>query len=176
MIQPPQGIRLRPPEPGDVLSLYDVKNDREAARSLGGFSAGYSLEDVREWIARTRSREDELIWVIETAEGTCIGHCGFYGIDHRSRTADIGILIGGESNRGKGTGRKVVTSLVNYGFSELNLRRVGLSVLEGNTPARCLYESIGFVREGLLRGAVYKEGRYQDLVLMSILLEEWRPR
>jgi RimJ/RimL family protein N-acetyltransferase len=36
------------------------------------------------------------------------------------------------------------------------------------------YEAAGFVREGILRQAVYKNGRYLDIIVMSVLHSEWK--
>ncbi|MBN1092570.1 GNAT family N-acetyltransferase [Blastococcus sp. TML/M2B] len=47
------------------------------------------------------------------------------------------------------------------------IRKLGLRVLGGNTAARTLYESAGFVVEGVLREEFWLDGRYVDDVLMA---------
>jgi len=53
------------------------------------------------------------------------------------------------------------------------LHRVFLSVREDNTAALGLYEKIGFIREGIMRDSIYKDGKYISLIIMSILEEEF---
>ena len=43
----------------------------------------------------------------------------------------------------------------------------------GNVRAVRSYEKAGFVLEGRLREAVYKNGKYDDVLIMSVLRSEW---
>ena len=61
-------------------------------------------------------------------------------------------------------------------FGELRLERVWLDVYDFNTRARRSYEKVGFSLEGTKRHALFKHGRYVDVLLMSILRDEWAAR
>ena len=164
---------IRNLEPEDAPNLYRFRNDPEVARGLGGFSAGYSLQAIKEWIDRRGKASDDLVWTIADRESnTCLGHVGLYQIDHRVRSCEFGILIGEPSRWGKGIGREVTSATIAYGFDELNMNRIELSVIASNARAMRLYESLGFVREGLKRQAQYRAGEYVDIVLMSHLRSE----
>lgn len=168
-----EGHLLRKPEPRDVEALYQQKNDPEVASLLGGFTTGYSREDLSRWVEYHRTRAGEALWVIAKADtDRAVGHVGLYEIDHRIRTAEFAIMLGDKSAWGKGLGRACTEFAVRYGFEQLNLNRVSLQVLATNTRARGLYESIGFVVEGTLRQAQFKDGAYVDVILMSILRSE----
>jgi ribosomal-protein-alanine N-acetyltransferase len=167
-------IVLRKPEPSDLETLYQQKNDPEIARMLGGFSAGYSMADLHDWLEYHRAREDEALWVITGAESSrCIGHVGLYKIDHRIRSAEFGILIGDRSAWGRGVGRACTRFVLDYGFLELNLNRIYLEVLATNERAINLYRSLGFKDEGRLREAQYKAGKYVDVLIMGFLRSEY---
>jgi RimJ/RimL family protein N-acetyltransferase len=58
----------------------------------------------------------------------------------------------------------------------LNLHRLFLRVYADNVRAVRSYEKAGFVLEGRLREAVYKFGRYDDVLIMSVLRSEWDAR
>lgn len=90
-----------------------------------------------------------------------------------SQTADLAIAIGRPEYRGKGYGRDALTLTLNYAFNELNLFRVGLSVLAYNAAAIKAYERVGFVREGVRRQLVAREGQRYDMLLYGILRDEW---
>ena len=81
-------------------------------------------------------------------------------------------MIGEKSYWGRGIGRKVTTFCVKHGFSTLNLNRIQLTVLADNRRAIELYRSVGFVDEGVMRQAQYKDGVYKDVMLMSILQQD----
>lgn len=164
---------LRKLEPEDAANLYRFRNDPEVARELGGFSSGYSLQAIKEWIERRGKSPDDLVWAIADRDAnTCLGHVGLYQIDHRVRACEFGILIGDSSRWGKGIGKEVTSAVVAYGFDELNVNRIDLSVIASNTRAIRLYEGLGFVREGTKRQAQYRAGEYLDVILMSILRSE----
>jgi RimJ/RimL family protein N-acetyltransferase len=65
---------------------------------------------------------------------------------------------------------------VGYAFETLNLNKVWLHVLTSNERGIRAYERVGFRREGVLRQHLYREGRYQDLLSMAILREDWKTR
>jgi RimJ/RimL family protein N-acetyltransferase len=168
-------VALRKFEDRDVESLYRFRNDREITRHLGGFSTGYSRADLAEWIAFHRKRSDEVIYAIATQPSDeCIGHVGLYNIDHRIRKAEFAILIGDPGAQGKGLGRAISCWMVDFGFREHNLHKIELTVLADNQRAIRLYERLGFRVDGILRDDQFRDGRYVDVVAMSILDEEWR--
>jgi RimJ/RimL family protein N-acetyltransferase len=171
------GICFRRPEPGDLAAILRFKNDPEIAGLLGGFSAGYAKADGVDWLARRRSCCDELVYTIATIEGdACLGHVGLYQIDHRIRSAEFAIMLGDKSVWGKGIGKAATRWMVEFGFAQLNLNRVFLSVLAANERAHRMYAGLGFVEEGRLREAQYKNGCYQDVVCMSVLRSDaWGP-
>jgi RimJ/RimL family protein N-acetyltransferase len=45
-----------------------------------------------------------------------------------------------------------------------------------NDRARHVYESFGFREEGIMRDAIYRDGTYHSLVLMSLLDGEYQSR
>ncbi len=165
---------LRRPEPADLEALYEQKNDPAIASLLGGFSTGYSRADLRDWLEHHRQSHDEVLWAIAQMEGDrCVGHVGLYRIDYRIRSAEFAIMIGERTMWGQGLGRACTKFTLSYGFGELNLNRIYLSVLETNERAIRLYRSIGFHEEGRLRQAQFKQGRYIDVLMMGLLSSEY---
>lgn len=168
------GYILRTPELRDVERLHSYKNDWEVIKGLGGFSTGYSTRDLEEWVEFHRKKNNEVLWVIAEQESDlCVGHVGLYNIDYRVRSAEFAILIGDKNCWGKGLGKEVTAEVVNYGFKQLNLHRIHLSVLNANERALSLYEKIGFKVEGVLRHEQYRDGQYLDVTIMGVLEDEW---
>jgi ribosomal-protein-alanine N-acetyltransferase len=167
------GFRLRKPEPSDTDALYVFKNDAEIASMLGGFFTGYSKIDLEEWVEFHRAAKDEALFVIADTKDRAIGHVGLYKINHRIRSGEFAIVIGDRSTWGKGLGRACTRFAIEYGFDELNLRRIYLQVVASNEHAIKLYRSLGFVEEGRLRQAQWQQGKYVDVLLMGLLIEEY---
>lgn len=167
-------VVLRRPEPRDAEFLYTFRNDWEVIQGLGGFSTGYAIKDIHDWIEFHRTKRDEIIWTIAAADtDNCLGHVGLYNIDHRVREAEFAIMVGDKTWWGKGIGKKVTSAVVDYGFRQLNLHRVHLTVLKSNDRAISLYEKLGFKTEGILRDGQFRDGRYVDVVVMGLLEDEW---
>lgn len=85
----------------------------------------------------------------------------------------LGIAIGEFSDRGKGYGTEAMRLMLDFGFRELNLHRIQLTVFEYNTVAIRLYESLGFTREGVHREFLQRDAQRYDLLLYGILKHEW---
>ena len=167
---------LRMLEPRDLPALYGYRNDPELATLLGGYSRGYTAAELSSWLEFHRGRKDEVLWCIaDKASDRCLGHVGLYRIDHRVRSAEFAILLGDRGSWGKGLGTKLTAFAVQYGFDWLNLNRVELSALDLNPRATAMYRKLGFQDEGRLRQAQFKDGKYIDVLLMSVLRDEWTP-
>ncbi|KAF9556291.1 acyl-CoA N-acyltransferase, partial [Agrocybe pediades] len=73
----------------------------------------------------------------------------------------------------KGYGTEITKFMVDHAFFQLNMHRLSLEVYEGNDRAVALYEKQGFVVEGRQRKALWRNGKWRDVILMGILFEEW---
>jgi len=88
--------------------------------------------------------------------------------------ATIGIFIGDKSFWGKGYGTEAIELLTDFIFNEMNINKVKLNVYSFNKRAVRCYEKCGFVREGVLRQEIYREGRYHDDIVMGLLRDEYK--
>ena len=79
---------------------------------------------------------------------------------------------------GQGLGRAILAGLIDMAFEQFHAHRLFLDVFEDNPRAFHLYQSLGFVEEGMMREAALRDGRYCSLRLMSMLDREYaaRPR
>lgn len=173
MISLNSDFKLRKPELDDVNDLFEIKNDDETKKTLVGFSASFSKQDILNWIEYHNKQNNEILFVIEhTPSRKVIGHIGLYNIDYRARKCSCGILIGNKSFRRKGLGYLCLKALVDFGFDNLNLNRIEADFLQDNIASLSIYKKIGFKIEGKQRQAQYKLGMYYDLVLMALLRDE----
>jgi RimJ/RimL family protein N-acetyltransferase len=71
--------------------------------------------------------------------------------------------------RGRGVGKALLTAAIGAAAT-LQLSRIELEVYAANAAARALYQSCGFVEEGVKRKARYLDGHHEDIVIMARLL------
>lgn len=76
-----------------------------------------------------------------------------------------GLAVADEA-RGRGVGRALIRAAIEE-TRRRGARRLTLRVLRHNTPARRLYESEGFVVEGVLPEEFFLDGEYVDDVFMG---------
>ena len=172
-------IRLRAVEREDVQKFHEWVNDPDVTRGLL-LSLPMSMRDEMEWFEGLAKREiTQRPLSIEVRKGKAwklIGNCGVFGIEWEHRSGELGIMIGDKSEWNKGYGAEVMTLLLRHCFETLNLNRAYLRVYEDNVRAVRSYEKAGFVLEGRQRQAVYKNGKYEDVLFMSVLRSEWDKR
>jgi len=173
-------IRLRPIEREDLPRYVVWFSDPEVRQHLARYLP-LSMAGEEKWFEQALTRpEDERPLAIDlhAGEGVWrhIGGVAFQSIDWRNHSAEVGIAIGEKSLWNQGLGTDVMETLLHHGFETLNLQRIFLRVFAANLRAQRMYEKAGFVLEGRMRQAEFREGAYQDVLLYSVLRDEWRSR
>ncbi len=103
--------------------------------------------------------------------GNPVGYVILAGLSDPHRAASLRRIV--VVKKGKGYGRQILQWVKAFVFEELGYHRLWLDVLEDNGRARRLYESEGFVTEGVLRDGWRTGDRYESMVMMSILESEY---
>lgn len=103
-----------------------------------------------------------------------IGDIGIDLIDLKNKHAEIGMTIGDKNYWDKGYGTDLVRTILNFCFQKLDLNKVYLDVWEENKRAIGCYSKCGFKKDGVLREHVFRDGKYHNKWIMSILRREWK--
>ena len=170
-----EGVRLRAIEREDIDRFVRWFNDPEVRRYLLMYEPMSRAKEER-WFEERLSRKDDLLLAIEVREGDSwvhIGNMGLHRIDWKNRVATLGIVIGEKEYWGKGYGTEAVRTMLRYAFHELGLNRVELETYSFNPRAQRCYQKAGFVREGVRRQALYRDGEFHDVITMGILRSEF---
>jgi RimJ/RimL family protein N-acetyltransferase len=135
-----------------------------------------SVKSNAKWMekeAEEVSPENYYFSIRTLAEDKLIGELGLDVVNWAGRDAFVGLGIGETEYWSKGYGTDVMNVLLRFAFTEVNLRRVTLTVFEYNPRAIRSYEKAGFRHEGHLRNYLNREGRRWNELYMGILREEW---
>jgi len=168
-------IYLRPLEPEDGPEVAAWFRDAEIS---GPFSNGLpvSAEAARRR-AETLARDERQVGlaVALRADDRLVGAVRLHRLDPRRRSADYSLALApGSSFRGAAAAAREATRLVlAYAFDTLNLNRVHVQFLASDRAARSRYAEAGFTEEGILRQEAWRDGRYEDVVVMALLREEY---
>lgn len=160
----------------DLERIHRWHNDPKLYENFPTPFRYVSLATEREWLQKKMAAStDSVNLAICLSPGDeHIGNIYLTEIDWISRNASIGMFLANTANRRKGYGADALSQLLSYAFNELNLMRVYLHTFAKNISAIKIAEKAGFTLEGQMRNHVFKNGRYEDVLVMALSAEEFR--
>ncbi len=169
-------VRLRAREPEDAAAIQRWQSDPETMR---WWDRTYPPPPVEWYEARIAgspapSFTEHAYAIVALDTGDLVGAGGLFHVSPEHRHAELAVMIGEASYRGRGYGTDAVRALCRLAFDRMNLVRVSLTVFPENVAARRAYERVGFVEEGVQRQAMWKRGAWHDLVHMALLRDDHR--
>ncbi|SBW03913.1 Toxin-antitoxin system, toxin component, GNAT family [uncultured Eubacteriales bacterium] len=158
---------IRPPRPEDAEELWELRRMPGVFENTMGLPSN-RVTQTQEFIAGLDVDDHQFVAVTE--DGHVVGLAGLmlFSNPRKRHMASLGIYVHTDyQNQGAGTA--LVKALLELADNWLMLVRVELDVYTDNAKAIHLYEKLGFEREGVLRKAAIRNGRYADLLMMSRL-------
>lgn len=167
---------LRELERKDLPAINRWRNDPELIALLGAPYRFINPDVDEKWYESYMGNRGSAVRcaVTEDDNDDILGLVSLVNVNYMNQSAEFHIMIGDSGNRGRGIGTFAVMSMLGHAFSNMNLQRVELTVLEDNERAIHLYEKCGFVYEGRKRKAKYKNGNFADLLMYSVLKAEYK--
>ena len=153
-----------------LAAIAKWRSDGEVRKYL---RPGYTtLAEVRTWYRDYFSAEaNRLLGIL--VDNQLIGYCTIEHIDRDNHQCEVGIVIGEKDCWHKGIGSAVIRELLKKAFTALHLHRVEAVIHADNVASIHCFARAGFQCDGTLRDAKYRDGRYVDLLVYSILENEW---
>ncbi len=177
-----ENIVLRLPELTDASELFILfENNREHLTKWQDWpNKIQNLEDCKAFILDTRleyARAKEIGSLI-VVQDQIAGMCTLTKIVLPLRKAELEYWIA-EEFQGKGIVTQACQVIMAYAFDTLNLNRLALKFKHvsdefENGRSRRVAERLGFTQEGILRQAGMTKGQLMDMVMYSILADEWQ--
>ena len=167
-------IYLRALEPDDYKTSIKWRKDDEIWGMVGSPKYFVSEAYEKKWVEDTifNSRDIKLAVCLKDAN-KYIGNVYATDIDMISRCCTTGVLIGDHDYWNQGYATEAYQLLLDYVFNERNLNRAQAYVLESNVASLKMHQKVGYKIEGSLRQSAFKNGKYQNQILLSILKEDY---
>ena len=168
-------IRLRELQESDLPILTQWWNSPEFMALQGSLvlpHPGTEAAELFKGRSLNRGTTDGVGLCITLPDDTLIGHTALYNYNAPARSAELMIMIGG-SNVGQGYGTMATKMIVDFGFREMGLNRIGLSVWAYNERALRTFNRAGFREEGRERQAGFHDGKFHDRIIMGLLSSEY---
>ena len=109
------------------------------------------------------------------SDGSLIGLCTLFAFYLPSRRCAIGYILQRDC-WGQGFMHEALLTLLDHGFSVLDLHRVEADIDPRNAGSQRTLDRLGFVQEGLLRERWIVAGDVCDTALLGLLRRDWLAR
>ena len=169
-------VYFRAFEEEDAELIYKWMNDDELKRLSVGVNRRMCRAEALEWVkARMFDNRYQVYWAIcSIKENKLIGYAFITNIHYINKTAEFGGIIIGDPDYHNGLAWiETYIFVLDYVFDRLNLNRFSDTAITEHLSSNKIAEVFFFQNEGVLREAVFKNGRYYNLSLMSLLSKEY---
>ena len=165
-------ILVRRADPDDAAALVELAEEvgSEEGRWILTSSSWRSVSEERRYLKAVQRHADAAVFVAEDG-GRVVGRLSLARDPHPAsqHVADLGLMVVA-SHRRRGIGKVLLEEAVRWARAS-GVWKLELHVFPWNEPARRLYESFGFEREGLRKGHYARDGEYVDAILMAYRVE-----
>jgi|YelNatPaOPRAMG01_1025707.scaffolds.fasta_scaffold05053_11 ribosomal-protein-alanine N-acetyltransferase len=166
-------VSLRPLEYKDLEYIYRMINSLD---SIGEYDVIQltSWGELEKWFKTPVSSDDFVMLVIEKNDDKRIlGFVAYYTAHPILKLLEIGFQIFSKEDRGKGYASEAVSLLLKFLFASKNVERIQATTHVENVGSQKVLEKNGFIREGELRCSLYRNGKYYNTYIYSILRRDW---
>jgi len=128
-----------------------------------------SKKEQEKWYKNSYLKDKNCLIFIAFDKEIPIGYGQINHIDCLNRSCEVGFCVAPEF-QGKGYGKILTKKIINYAIEKLKMHRIYLEVFTTNKKAIKLYKKVGFRKEGILRDRVFKNKKFHDVLLMSVIV------
>lgn len=143
----------------EVMKYYGsnpMESKEEAVGLINGFTNNFSEKKGIRWGIQLKGKRN------------LIGTVGFHAWSPKNNRAEIGYELNPEFWN-QGFAKEAISRVMEYGFQEMELKRIGAVVFLENYPSGELLLKLGFMKEGILRSYIVQNGISYDTNIYSII-------
>lgn len=162
-------VVLRRIEKADLWQLWQWHEGREL----------YLFTELKQLLSWDELNRDFMIFfgwkgdfIVEDTYGNALGVCSYKDINWKNRSCALALQL---TKTEQTAAIDTILVLLDFLFKELNLSRVNSLVPNFFSFENQALRKTGFTREGKLREAIFRDGKYHDVLVYAILKEEFAP-
>lgn len=162
-------IYLRPITDSEEDTNHIIRwRNSDGVRPYFIYQKPFTIEGHKQWLEKEIfSGKGFQFIVCKIEDDTPIGCTYLRDYDKESRKAEYGFFIGVEEEKGKGIGKDMLTTTMQFAFEELGLHKLYARAFANNMPSVKSFLSCGFEQEAYLRDEEYINGEYRDIVFLA---------
>lgn len=170
-------ICIREIQYSDSDKIQTVASLSEIADTMISIPHPYPDNEAKRFVAQRISETksgNAVVFVLEKIQDNSF--CGLIevrDIDHEHLQGELSFWLAPNA-WGKGYMSKVIRSVLDYSFTELELNRLYAYHMERNPASGKVLARNGFQKEGILRQRVRKWGKFEDVSLWACLQQDWQ--
>lgn len=169
-------VYFRTFEEEDAELIYKWMNDDELKKMSVGLNRKMCHSEALEWVKnRMHHHEYYVYWAICAKDtGKMIGYASLVNIHYINSSAETGAIMIADPDYNDGLAWiESVLFMLEYAFERLGLNRVYGESLMGHKMSNRMGPLMFMQTEGILRQAVFKNGKFYDLHYSGILKDEY---
>lgn len=168
-------LYLREITDDDANDIFEYLSNDKVTRYLGKDSLT-NIDEAYDIINKIKINYDErrgIRWgIIHKESKKLIGTIGYDAMHIKNKRAEIGYDINLSFWR-QGFATEAINKVIEFGFSKLDLNRIGAVVFPENIASLNLLQKIGFTKDGLLRQYIIQNNIARDTIVLSLLKKEY---
>lgn len=160
----------------DLPSMAKHANNPKIENNLSdGFPHPYTVEDGKKFLKMFMEDSSQLILCIDV-NGEAAGSIGIHPRkDIYHKNAEIGYWLG-EPFWEQGIISRAVPQMVTLGFKTFDIERIYAPVFGRNKASQRVLQKCGFEIEGEFKDTVFKNGQFEDEVVLAIRRTQWEKK
>ncbi|MFJ2582635.1 GNAT family N-acetyltransferase [Kitasatospora aureofaciens] len=167
-------VTLRPISEDDLRLLEELLVDPDAAGAFQWFGWRDPGRFRRRWAENGLLADEQSVLAVVCA-GEFVGFVAWRRVPVPSASYwNLGIQLRPEV-RGRGIGTEAQRLLVEYLFAHSPVMRLEADTEVTNYAEQRALEKCGFMREGVQRSVIFRDGQWRDSVRYSLLRTDVRP-
>jgi RimJ/RimL family protein N-acetyltransferase len=140
-------------------------NHPETSR-LTGTKKRFTRQELADWVSTRSAQSNRCDWaILDVASGDFAGEIVLNDLDLDKNSMNLRICLASPEWFNRGIGTAAIEAVMIFGFDQLELSKITLSVLVDNIRAQHVYQKLGFVA-----GRQYNDGglRYQRMSVTKL--------
>ncbi len=168
-------VKLRALEIEDLPKLKNWRNSKFVRRSAREYRL-LNMINQKKWFEQTHNENPptSIMFGVLNNKNKLIGVCGLTYIDWKNKHAEISCYLNSKNWQKTKEAEDTIYTLIKYGFEELNLHRLWAEIFSIAKENIALFNKMNFEKEGLLREKLWREGKWWNSMIYSMLSSEFK--